>query len=137
MKPSETLNSCPLPISTTQTARGLLRIYARLKGELVKQRSGEDVMMEADEATRSGNTVLQGMHWLKAKNVQPTILLVELFERLNSSDAVEFSDRHAVQSLHAENAAVSTSARSIPRVSRNLVACCPSSRTLDSQSRSS
>lgn len=52
MKPSETLNSCPLPISTTQTARGLLRIYARLKGELVKQRSGEDLMMKADEATR-------------------------------------------------------------------------------------
>lgn len=51
-EPSETLNTCPLLISTTQTARGLLRIYARLKGELVKQRSGEDVMMEACEAAR-------------------------------------------------------------------------------------
>lgn len=43
---------CPLPISTTQTARGLLRIYSRLKGELVKARTGEDAMVEPVEAQR-------------------------------------------------------------------------------------
>ena len=42
--------SCPLPISTTQTARGLLRIYARLKGEQLKHRTGEDVLVQPDEA---------------------------------------------------------------------------------------
>jgi hypothetical protein len=43
--------SCPLPISTTQTARGLLRIYARLKGEQLKHSTGEDVLVQSDEAT--------------------------------------------------------------------------------------
>lgn len=34
----------PLPIATVQTARGLLRLYARLRGELAKSRDGQDVM---------------------------------------------------------------------------------------------
>lgn len=40
----------PLGISTTQTARGLLRIYARLKGELTKNTFGEDVMVQPSDA---------------------------------------------------------------------------------------
>jgi hypothetical protein len=41
---------CPLPVSTTQTARALLRIYARLKGELAKARRGNETMVPPDEA---------------------------------------------------------------------------------------
>lgn len=52
MSPKTPKLACPLPISTTQTARGLLRIYSRLKGELVKARTGEDVMVQSDEAQR-------------------------------------------------------------------------------------
>jgi hypothetical protein len=50
MAAKRTLPRAILPIPTTQTARGLLRIYGRLKGELAKARSGEDVFMEPDEA---------------------------------------------------------------------------------------
>jgi hypothetical protein len=52
MPTSDRTPSCPLPISPTQTARGLLRIYARLKGELAKAGAGEDVMAQSDEARR-------------------------------------------------------------------------------------
>lgn len=41
---------CPLPIATTQTARALLRLYARLKGELAKARRGKETMVPPDEA---------------------------------------------------------------------------------------
>ena len=50
MSPAVPKTACPLPISTAQTARGLLRIYSRLKGELVKAQTGEDVMVHSDEA---------------------------------------------------------------------------------------
>ena len=45
--------SCPLPIATTSTARNLLRIYARLKGELLKDKTGEDTLVAADEAQQA------------------------------------------------------------------------------------
>lgn len=49
MSPAAPKPARPLPISTTQTARGLLRIYSRLKGELVKARTGEDVTDAVDQ----------------------------------------------------------------------------------------
>jgi len=40
----------PLPIATVQTARGLLRIYARLRGELAKAKAGEELFLTPDDA---------------------------------------------------------------------------------------
>ena len=39
-----------LPVATLQTARGLLRIHARLRGELAKAKDGQDVFLEPDDA---------------------------------------------------------------------------------------
>jgi len=43
-------NAPRLPIATLATSRGLLRLYARLKGEIAKARSGEDAFLSPDEA---------------------------------------------------------------------------------------
>lgn len=50
MTSSDRPTPCPLPVSTTQTARALLRIYARLKGELAKARRGDETMVPPEEA---------------------------------------------------------------------------------------
>lgn len=47
---AQTSPKAPLPIATKQTARGLIRIYARLKGELAKANDGEEVMVPPDQA---------------------------------------------------------------------------------------
>ena len=39
-----------LPVATLQTARGLLRIHARLRGELAKAKDGQDVFLQPDDA---------------------------------------------------------------------------------------
>jgi len=73
---------CPLPIPTTQTARGLLRVYARLKGELQKARSNQDVMVSPEQAHQVMEHIVALMPFLgvnfdpkalKALRTQPKI----------------------------------------------------------------
>lgn len=42
---------CPLPIATTQLARGLLRLHSRLRGELAKRADDEELMVDSETAT--------------------------------------------------------------------------------------
>ena len=48
--PKAPLPSCPLPISTTQLARGLIRLHARLRGELAKARDDEELLVDGETA---------------------------------------------------------------------------------------
>lgn len=43
--------ACPLPIATTQLARALLRLHARLRGELGKSGDDEELMVDAEAAS--------------------------------------------------------------------------------------
>ncbi len=54
-KPSAVVS--PLPIATVQTARGLLRIYARLRGELAKAKDGEELLMMPADAHAAMNHI--------------------------------------------------------------------------------
>jgi hypothetical protein len=53
----ETKPVCPLPIATTQTARGLIRFYVRLKGELAKANAGEEVLLNPEAAQAAMNHI--------------------------------------------------------------------------------
>jgi len=50
MSSSTQTTPCPLLIQSTQTARGLLRIYERLNGELLKHRTQQEVMVAPEQA---------------------------------------------------------------------------------------
>lgn len=42
--------SCPLPISTTQLAQTLIRLHARLRGELAKAEDDEELLVDRETA---------------------------------------------------------------------------------------
>lgn len=43
-------SSCSLPVATTQLARGLIRLHARLRGELQKAADDEELLVEPEAA---------------------------------------------------------------------------------------
>ena len=44
------VTACPLPIATTQLARGLLRLHSRLRGELAKVADDEELLVPSEAA---------------------------------------------------------------------------------------
>ena len=46
-------NPCPLPIPTTQVARGLIRIHSRLRGELIKGCTDEAPLVGSSDAQKA------------------------------------------------------------------------------------
>lgn len=52
MRPPKIHKACPLPGSTTQFSRALIRHHSMLRGELLKAKSGRAVLVERKDARR-------------------------------------------------------------------------------------
>lgn len=54
----------PLPVATQQLARALIRLHARLRGELVKKAEGHEVLVEPEKATEAMQHIEGVIHFL-------------------------------------------------------------------------